>query len=87
MDPISLASRFSTPVLTRAFAPSTSPAGSALTSSEIAIAISCMVMSCIIRFDVGTATTVSGAANPLMVVRVTPAVKSLMTNSSANNPN
>ena len=86
MDPISLASRFSTPVLTRAFAPSTSPAGSALTSSEIAIAISCMVMSCMIRFDVGTATTVSGAAKPLIVVRVTPALKSLMTNSSANNP-
>ena len=46
-----------------------------------------MVISYIIKFEVGTDTTVSGAAKPLIVVRVTPAVKSLITNSSANKPN
>ena len=83
---ICAALRFATPVRTRAFAPATSPAGSASTSCAIASAIWAIEMSWVIKLAEGTSITVRGAATPRIVVRVTPSAKSRVTNSSAKRP-
>ena len=81
--PISLAPRFATPVLIRAL-PATSPAGSVSASSAIAPAICAIVTSCFIIERLSTSTIVEPEATPLSVLRVTPAAKSRVTNSSEN---
>ena len=87
MPAISSGLRFSTPVRTRAFAPCTSPAGSASTSEAMAVAIWVMETSNAIRLADGTSITVCGAAMPRMAVRVTPTANRRVMNSSANRPN
>ena len=79
--------RFATPVLTLELDPVTSPAGSVEASPLIALAISTIERSFLIKLIDDISTIVSGAANPLTVVFVTPAANSLTTISSANWPN
>ena len=83
---ISSAERFSTPVRTRMLDPNTSPAGSALTSSAMALAIWRIVMSSATNFAVGTSITTCGAAMPWIEVFVTPALNNRRANSSAIRP-
>ena len=84
ISPISSARRRSSPVRTRAAPVATSPAGEVTTAAAMASAISAMVTSCRISATEVTSTTVCGADNPLIVVRVTPAAKSRAVNSSAS---
>ena len=86
MPAISSAERFSTPVRTRMLDPNTSPAGSALTSSAMALAIWRIVMSSATNLAVGTSITTCGAAMPWIEVLVTPALNNRRTNSSAIRP-
>ncbi len=85
MAAISSAVRRSVPVRTRAVPP-ISPAGAASASPAMASAISARVRSCWTRAREGTSTTVSGAAMPWIVVRVTPSRNSRRTSSSAMRP-
>ena len=86
MPAISSAERFSTPVRTRMLDPNTSPAGSALTSSAMALAIWRIVMSSATNFAVGTSITTCGAAMPWIEVLVTPALNNRSANSSRSGP-
>ena len=83
---MSLTLRFATPVLMRAL-PATSPAGSASASSAIALAICDKVTSCWIKDRLSTSTIVEPDATPRTLVRVTPAAKRRVINSSENRAN
>jgi hypothetical protein len=86
MAAISSAVRRGLPVRTRAAPPPTSPAGSARVSAAIAAAMSAMATSWRTSDADETRTTVSGAAIPLIEVRVTPSANSRIAYSSANRP-